>query len=154
VASVTVTSSGIVLPPAPVPVLSGLTISPTSFLPASRGASIARAKHVTGATVSYRDSVQATTTFTVERSEPGVRRGAACVAPSRRRGKAAKRCTRTVVMWPFTHADQLGANRFTFTGRGGRSDRPLAAGSYVLVAVARDAIGRSQPVRATFTILK
>ena len=73
-------------------VISGLTISPSAFFAAPSGATISAAKRKYGATVSYRDSQAATTTFTVLRVSSGRRQGKSCRRPSRS-NQHGKRCT-------------------------------------------------------------
>src|SRR5207248_702549 len=96
----------------------------------------------TGTTISYQDTLAATTTFTVLQSSAGIRRGKSCVAPPKRPSRhRAKRCTRFRVMGSFTHVDAAGANRPHFSGR--LRGRKLKPGSYRLQAVARNAAGQS-----------
>jgi hypothetical protein len=102
----------IVAPPKPVAgVLTALTISPSAFSAAPSGAPISARKKY-GATISYRDSQIATTTFTVLRPTAGRKQGKSCKRPSRsnRRGK---RCTLYVAAGSFTHADKAGKNSCT-----------------------------------------
>ena len=141
------TTSSVATPPKPKPKLSGLEVSPSPFLAASHGAAIASVR--TGATVSYSDTVAATTTFTVERLATGRRSGRSCVRTTRG-NRSHKHCTRLVKTGTFTHADRAGANRFHFTGRVG--GRKLAPGRYVLVARARSSAGAGAAVQAGFAI--
>lgn len=119
-------------PPMP-PALSGLKVSPTPFRAASSGATIAKAK-ASGASISYTDTVAATTTFKILRSAPGVRSGRRCVAPPRRvaKGRRLKRCTRTLTLATFSHVDKAGPNKLRFSGR--VHGKKLAPGSYTLSA--------------------
>jgi len=141
--------------PAPKPVagvISALTISPSAFFAAPKGATIsaaAAAKKKYGATISYRDSQLATTTFTVLRPIAGRKQGKSCKRPSRsnRRGK---RCTLYVAAGSFTHADKAGKNGLHFSGR--LKGRKLARGAYRLQAVPRDAAGNGAAVLKGFTI--
>lgn len=129
-------------------VLSGLSIRPSSFKALPSGASIGSRGR---ATVRYRLSENATTTFTVERVLKGRRRGRSCQAPSaaNRRGAV---CTRYVkVAGSFRHSGRTGANSFRFTGR--IAGRRLGAGSYRMLAVTRDAAGNRGAVkRASFKV--
>ena len=105
-----------------------------------------------GATVRYRLSENATTTFTVERVEKGRRRGSSCQRPSRaNRGGAP--CTRHVKLrGSFRHAGRAGTlNTLRFSGR--LSSRKLRPARYRLTAVPRDAAGnRGAARRLSFTI--
>ncbi len=86
-----------------------------------------------GTTISYTDSLAATTTFTVTQKARGVVKGKRCVAPPRhpsKRGKKPKKCTRTVTFGTFTHRDKAGANSVVWNGKLKR--RALKAGSYTL----------------------
>jgi hypothetical protein len=112
-----------------VPAISHLTISPRSFRAA--GAASGR----TGATIAYRDSRRARTTFLVLR----------CANTSGRR------CARPAHAGRFTHADIAGRNRVRFSGRVGQ--RTLAAGRYILKATPRSSgrVGRTVSVGFTVT---
>jgi hypothetical protein len=123
--------------------ITGLAPHPRSFVAASHGASIARR---TGTEIGYTDSQSATTTFTVQRPEPGVRRGGRCVKPSRSH-LTDKRCTRYAAVGSFRHLDVAGANRLHFTGR--LNGRKLPPGLYRLRAVARGASGKPGPTAFT-----
>ncbi len=132
------------------PSLSLLRLTPTAFRAARFGASIARAR--VGTTVSYALSEASTTTFTVDRALPGVRRGQSCVAAPRQTWHN-RVCTRYVpVRGRFTHTDSTGGAHFRFTGR--IDGRALKAGDYRLDAtptnIARQ-LGRT--VRTRFRIL-
>jgi hypothetical protein len=125
-----------VIPP---PRVSGVALRPAAFPAAGNGGSIASAAHrSTGTTVSYRDSLAATTTFTVLRLLPGIIKGRNCVR-QRRSTHHAKRCMRYIPIGAFTHTDRAGANSFHFSGRVG--GHPLAHGSYRLSAIPR--VGRT-----------
>jgi Glycine rich protein len=130
------------------PILSRFVITPFSFSTANFGPSVARV----GTRLRYRVSEAATTTFTVQRARPGVRRGRACVR--RRRGMQGRRCTRYVpVRGSFRHRAQPGLNTLLFSGRVG--GRRLALGRYRLTAVAVDgARNRSSAVRKAFRIVR
>jgi hypothetical protein len=108
-----------------------LRISPSIFVAASSGDSIARAGRGTGATVAYSDSRPATTTLTVLRATPGAQRGTHCRKP--RRGATGRHCTRYVKVGSFRHGDRAGAASFHFTGR--VRHHKLRPGRYLLRVV-------------------
>jgi IPT/TIG domain len=131
------------------PAIGRFSVSPSAFVAANIGGSIATA---VGARVSYTLSEAATTTFRVQRVLAGRRRGKTCRAPGRHpRGR---RCTRyAAVRGSFTHADVSGPNSFRFTGRVGA--RRLKPAGYALVAVSADTAGnKSQAVRRRFRIVR
>lgn len=114
--------------------LAALRLSRTTLRPAA-GVS---------ARVGYTLSASARTTFVVERLAPGVRRGPRCLAPKRGRASGgARRCTRLVRAARFVRDGAAGHNSFVLSSRG------LAAGSYVLLAVARaSGLGSSETARS------
>lgn len=115
--------------PAVAPLISDLAVRPASFRAAVKGGSIAAASS-TGATVSYFESLAATTTFTIARKERGVKFAGRCVARSQKHSHG-KACTRSVALrGRFTRRDTAGSNSFRFTGRLNR--KSLAPGSYTL----------------------
>ncbi len=130
-------------------VLSALTISPSSFFAASSGATISSAGHKSGATVSYRDSQAAVTTFTVLLSLSGRTQGHSCKKPSHSNSHG-KRCVYYHALASFTHTDAAGANSYHFSGR--IKGKKLTPGSYKLQAVAHDAAGNGATVSKGFTI--
>jgi hypothetical protein len=133
-------------------VLSALTISPSAFLAAPKGATISRAKKKKyGAKITYRDSQAGTTTFTVLLPSVGRRQGRSCKRPGKanRRGK---RCTIYKALGSFTHTDTAGANSLHFSGR--LNGKRLPKGSYRLQAVPHDAAGNGAAVSVKFTIKK
>ncbi len=140
-------------PPGPKPVagvISGLTISPSAFYAAPSGATITSAKRKYGATVSYRDSQAATTTFTVLRVSSGRRQGKSCRRPSRS-NQHGKRCTLLTALGSFTHTDTAGtAVKLHFSGR--LKGKRLAHGAYRLQAVAHNAAGNGAAATKSFTI--
>jgi hypothetical protein len=101
--------------------------------------------------VTYTLSGPATVKFRVKRRARGRRVGKRCVkATKRNRGK--RRCSRYAnVRGSFTRRGVAGHNRFRFSGRLG--GKKLEPGRYRLVAVARDANGKSRARRARFTIV-
>jgi hypothetical protein len=142
------TASAPASPPAlRAPQISGLTLSPSAFVAASRGAAVTSV--TTGSTVSYSDSVAATATFTVELRATGRLVGDSCLRVTKR-NHSRKHCTRLVTIGHFNHADLSGSNRFHFTGRVG--GRKLAPHRYLLVAVARNAAGAGPAVTVGFAV--
>ena len=147
-------------PPSPTPsvakplagIISALTISPSAFFAAPSGPTIsaiaAKAKKY-GATITYRDSQIATTTFTVLRETSGRKQGKSCKKPSKS-NKHGKRCTIITAIGSFTHLDIAGANSLHFSGR--LKGKKLPAGSYKLQAVAHDAAGNGAAVEKSFKI--
>ncbi|HMJ36966.1 MAG TPA: choice-of-anchor Q domain-containing protein [Baekduia sp.] len=136
-----VTPAGPTAPSPPVlvalPVLSGLSLSPTSFRASASAKTITKRA---GTTVKYKLTRAARVRFTVERATKGRRVHGTCAAAKRSNaGKPA--CVRYVtVAGSLTRASTAGANRFRFAGRlGGRA---LPAGGYRLRAVATDLGGR------------
>jgi len=134
---------------APLPSISALTIGPGAFFAAPSGPTASAAKKRYGATVSYRDSLAATATFTVLVPTAGRRQGAGCVKPSHK-NRRGKRCKYLRALGSFTHADRAGANRLHFSGR--IKGRRLPAGSYELKVVPRDAAGSGPAVEKAFKI--
>ena len=100
------------------PVIGQLKVSPRSFRAGS------------GTTITYLDSLKATTTFTALR----------CTKTKR------GRCTRYVRAARFSHADTAGRNRVRFTGRS------LAPGSYRLDASPKAAGRTGKTVSAAFRV--
>jgi hypothetical protein len=120
--------------PAPVPALSGLRITPSSFRAARSGPTIAAAHNTPkgGAKITYSDTLPATTSFAILRSTAGVRSGGKCVAPRHGRHYKRGRCTRLISVTTFSHLDRAGANSLRFSGR--VHGRKLARGQYTLRA--------------------
>ena len=114
---------------------------------ASHGAATASVR--TGSTITYSDTVAATTVFTVERPTIGRLNGGSCVKTTKR-NRSRKHCTRLVKIGQFNHADGAGTNRFHFTGRVG--GRKLAPGRYLLVAIARNSAGAGPAVTVRFAV--
>jgi hypothetical protein len=130
-----------------VPQISGLTLSPSAFVAASHGAAVTSVR--TGSTVSYSDTVAATTTFTVERRATGRLVGGSCLRITKR-NHSDKHWTRLVTIGHLNHADRSGSNRFHFTGRVG--GHKLAPQRYLLVAVARNSAGAGPAVTVGFAV--
>jgi hypothetical protein len=80
--------------------------------------------------------------------------GKACKAkPPRRHKGRLRRCALFVRVGGFTHADVAGRVKLHFTGRVNR--KPLALGRYRLVAVARNAAGKtSRPLSLEFRVIR
>jgi hypothetical protein len=131
---------------APVPVVSGLKISPRSLTAASSGA-IRK-----GASVGYVDTQAAKTVFVVIKRELGVVRGGVCGNPPRRVSGHTRSCRRWVTVGSFSHADKQGANRFHLTGR--VDGHRLAAGSYRLQATPAFGGFTGETVSASFAVRK
>jgi hypothetical protein len=150
-------------PPPPKPlagVITGLAVNPRSIFAAPFGATISTAtaarkngnkkgKKKYGATISYRDSQVATTTFTVLREEGGRRRGKSCKKPSKS-NKHGKRCALYTPVGTFSHSDVAGVNTLHFSGR--LNGRKLAKGRYRLSAVAHNAAGNGPAATSEFKI--
>jgi hypothetical protein len=136
-----------------VSILTGLTISPSTFLPALSGGPLSATptgkNKKYGAKVSYRDGQAATTTFTVLRKSSGRMHGKSCQKPSKQ-NKHGKSCTLLRKVGSFTHADKAGANSVHFSGR--LNGKKLPVGSYELQLVARDAAGNGPAVEKGFKI--
>jgi hypothetical protein len=137
-------------PPAPPdttgPVLSALSLSPSRFAAARKGASIITQGR---SRVSYKLSEPATVTLSVQRASAGRRAGGRCVKP-KRSNRRAKRCTRyRTLTGRFKHRGTTGKNTFRFSGR--LRNRKLAPGHYRLNAIATDAAANnSRPNAAAF----
>jgi hypothetical protein len=134
-----------------VPTLSGLTLHPSRFRAAKRGASTA-ARPPIGTTISYRDTTRATTIFTVQRSATGRRSGKRCVAHRGPLPAGARRCSLLVRLGRFRHVDSPGLNRLRFSGR--IAGRSLPAHSYTLIATASNTRGKSGRLTARFEIVR
>jgi PKD repeat protein len=133
------------------PLISAFAIKPGAFSAASKGGSIAAARKP-GAVVSYTDTMNATTTFTVSRAMPGRKRGKHCVKPTRSNAKA-KRCTRYVrIRGSFKHVDNAGKNSFRITGRINRN--ALKPGRYRLTATPKLLGKTGKAVSAPFQIVR
>jgi uncharacterized repeat protein (TIGR01451 family) len=129
-------------PPIPVaPVLRSLKIAPAAFL----------AKK--GTTISYTNSQDSTTTFTVAKRARGVKKGKRCVAPPKKKPKKKPvRCTRFLKRDTFSRVDKAGPVSFHYNAR--VKGKLLKPGRYRLRAVARNAAGASLPLSASFRIKK
>ncbi len=133
------------------PAISGARLSPTTFRAAGSGATLARTRRPpTGTTISYRDSVAATTTFAVLRATTGHRRGARCVAGEPHRGQ--KRCTRYTAAGSATHADRAGAVKLRFSGR--LRGHKLTAGTYRLTLTPKGSGRTGRTVTLRFQVVR
>ncbi len=135
----------------PVPVLTGLDMSPSAFVARTSGG------FETGgfpfSSVSYRlTNTAASVRFTVAARRLGRRVGASCRKPTRalRRRKS---CVRyQLVPGSFTDSGTSGTNFVRFSGRVG--GRRLKTGTYRLYASPRTATGRGVTARHTFRIIR
>jgi hypothetical protein len=146
-----VTTPSTPTPPPAVPVLSGLSFSPTKFRAAASASTTA--KKGVGSTVRYKLSMAAKVKFFVERATKGRRVGSTC-AKATRSNKKKKACTRYVtVAGSLTRQGTTKPNKFRFTGRfGGHKLKP---GKYRLRAVATSPAGKSStPKRTVFRIVR
>ncbi|HEY0279980.1 MAG TPA: hypothetical protein VGC32_17075 [Solirubrobacterales bacterium] len=139
------------------PKVSALKLTPSSFRAASKGGPVTTGKSGRkgpGTEVSYKVDEAARITFTVQRREPGRRKGRSCVKPTKTLAKAGH-CTRYVtVKGSLERTAKVGGfDRFRFTGR--LSGRSLTRGSYRLALLAADAAGNeAAPVVAAFHVLR
>ncbi|HEY7633377.1 MAG TPA: LamG domain-containing protein [Thermoleophilaceae bacterium] len=124
------------------PVLRRMKISPSAF--ATSGA------RKRGATITYTDSVRATTKFTVLRRVAGVRTHGRCTL--RRPRRAGRRCAANVALGSFKHRDRVGRNTVRFRGR--IRGRPLPPGRYRLVAIPRHGSNTGARQTVTFRVLR
>jgi hypothetical protein len=127
-----------------------LRLAPRRFASARRGASLSV---VAGATLRYRLSEAATTSFTVQAARVGRRRGSRCLPvghPVARRN----RCRLWVALpGTFVRPSAGGHQRLRFTGR--VAGRRLGAGRYRLQAITTDLAGNlGDPVRVGFEIAR
>jgi len=109
---------------------SKLKLKPASFIPQLAG----KPRKHRGTAIAYSDTQAATTKLVVVRQGPAYRigHGPCRLLSAFRRPKHARPCTAAKTIGSFTHADKVGANSITFTGRlGGHA---LAAGTYLLEA--------------------
>lgn len=136
--------------PAAKPVITALSLSPSAFRAAPRGAALAKAKVKYGAKLSWHDSQAATSTFTVLRLTSGRMQGHSCHKPSAT-NRHGRRCTLRVKVGAFTHADTASTNSARFSGR--VHGQKLPPGSYLLTVAARDAAGTSTVEGKAFKIV-
>ena len=133
--------------------ISALTITPSSFAASPSGATIssavASAKKKYGATISYRDSLVATTTFTIFHEVSGRKQGGSCKRPAKS-NRHGKRCTILTTSGGFSHADRAGTNSLHFSGR--LKGKKLVKGAYKLRAVPHNAAGNGIALSRSFTV--
>jgi WD40 repeat protein len=120
-------------PPRPAPRLTALTLKPSKFKPATKGPTVAHGRSA-GTSISYRDTLAATTSLQVLR----------CKVKHHR-------CTHPRAVGSFTTHDRSGSNRLRFTGR--VHGRSLTAGQYVLRVRATRQGRHSNTVSAAFTVI-
>jgi hypothetical protein len=133
------------------PALRRLRIWPSAFAIGTSQRVVAINRR-TGATISYRDTQAARSTFTILLAQPGIRKGALCVKPSRRnRSTHQLQCSRYAALGSFTHDDRAGRNQFQFAGLSGHK---LAPGRYRLDATptAHERTGRT--ISAVFKVIR
>jgi hypothetical protein len=140
--------------PPEAPVLSELTVSPDTFMPARRGAAIVRRG---GAALRFRLTRAARVRFEAIRAgapedlAPKVDASGSARAASRAATGAPRGVPRLATGGRFSVAGRRGLNRLRFSGR--VRGRALAPGPYVLRAVAVDRAGRrSAPSAVRFRI--
>jgi hypothetical protein len=135
------------------PVLSGLHLSHHSFRVLGKHAKSKHSKGGKGGTlVTYELSEAATLTVTVQRRFHGFMHGRVCVAGAHK-AKHGKRCTRYVTLpGQIVIAGQKGMGTFSFAGRVGNTKLP--PGNYRLVVSARNQLGSSAPLYASFRIVR
>jgi hypothetical protein len=134
------------------PVILSLTLSDTVFGATQSGPSISIREG--GTTVTYVLSEEALVNFTVQRAEPGVRRGGTCAKRTGPTPKAAKRCTRYVSLRPvLVEEGTVDENGFRFNGR--LAGAKLKPGRYRLSVEAVDLAGNrsAEPVLRGFRIV-
>jgi hypothetical protein len=147
------------LPANAVPALSGVRVSPKTFVLAGRRAdgrcvkqtrdnhTHQRCTRPIKLTVRYTLNSQATVTFNVLRVAPGRRVNGQCVKPTNTNNRH-RRCTRSMHVLPgkITVRGAAGTNRFTFRGRIG--GKRLAPRTYRLIATpqANGQAGTSQMI--------
>jgi hypothetical protein len=131
------------------PALGSLKIKPARFKAAGAHASATG----TGTTITYSDTLAASTRFTVLAPKPGVSRGASCVVLPQHGGAGGHhRCTRYVKVGRLlTHSDTAGHNAVHFSGS--LSGRKLAPGRYELEATPRANGKTGGTLSAIFTII-
>jgi hypothetical protein len=134
------------------PLLSALSIRPSTFRPAASGPSVKPGStRSTGTIVAFRLDVAARVTFTAQRRATGVRSNGRCV--TRARGRRGPSCRRYVVQrGSFARDAPAGRTTLRFTGR--LNGRALARGTYRLRARARAGDLASAPADAVFRVAR
>ncbi len=131
------------------PTFTKYALSRKRFRVAKASTPIAARKAPRGTTLSYTLSEAASVRFKVQQVRKGRKKGKRCVV-GRTTGK---RCTTRRTRGTLTRTAAAGASKLAFSGRVGA--RALKPGSYVIVAVARDAAGNaSAPRTVAFKIVR
>lgn len=146
--------AGSSMSPAPsaavVDAISRLRLTPSTFVAAASGATVAaKARRATGTIVSYRGTQLASTVFFVQRLSAGRLQGRKCTKASRR-NRGHRACVLYITIGKFVHVDSPGTVRFKFTGRIG--NRKLTRGRYVLSGIPVNQAGKGHRVQARFRI--
>ncbi len=138
--------------PTTAPAITRLKLTPTRFAAARSGASTAkkRKKAAVGTTVSYTADQPSTTTVTVVRVRPGIKKGATCV--KRKKGAKGKACSRLTTMGTLSRSDPIGSITFRFTGR--LKGKALRVGTYRLKVRGANVKGSGTAVSRRFKIIK
>ena len=133
------------------PRITNLKVSAKRWLAGGKLASVSRLP--VGTTISFRLSEAARSTVVFQRAQPGRRVGGKCAKPTAA-NRDRKACVRYVAAGQLpSFAGKAGANKVKFQGRLSRA-KSLAAGTYRVVARARDAAGNGAKKNGpTFTIV-
>ena len=119
------------------PKLTAIGITNKTFAVGSGPTAVsARAKR--GTTFVYTLSEPATVAISIQRAQPGRRKGHNCVKPTKKNRKARK-CTRFVTMAKLNRSGARGVNAVPFSGR--IRTKTLKPGKYRAMFAARDAAG-------------
>jgi PKD repeat protein len=133
--------------------LSGLRVTPASFVAATSGPSANAADRGiprTGTTVRFDVAHAGFVTFRIDRSIAGLMHGRKCLPQrSGSSGSRARRCTLLSTLGHFLRGGSAGSNSFHFAGR--IRTGKLRPGSYLLLAAAADS--RQPAERVTFRVL-
>jgi hypothetical protein len=119
------------------PRLTAIGITNKTFAVGS-GPTVVNARAKRGTTFVYTLSEPATVAISIQRAQPGRRKGRNCVKPTKKNRKARK-CTRFVTMAKLTRSGARGVNAVPFSGRIGT--KALKPGKYRATFAARDAAG-------------
>jgi hypothetical protein len=133
--------------------VTSLSLSPSKFAAAVRGATVGKVTRRRGARVVYTVSETAQVRFTVKRARGGRRVRGECRKPTAQ-NRRAPRCTRYVrLRGRIVLQAEEGENRFGFRGRWG--GKTLQPGRFKLIATAIDASGILGKAKgARFTIVQ
>jgi hypothetical protein len=132
------------------PHISSLRVTPVKFR--TSGARHKKGAAPRGATIRFTDDIAATTTLTVFKRLPGIKKSGKCVARPRHVTGHPAKCTREVSASSFTHGDTAGTNTVAFTGR--LNGKALSPGSYRLVTVPNNRGVKGPRASATFTVVR